>query len=68
MTKVKQDSKPRMIKILIDPEDHMRLRLASAMTDQGISEFCQVTVVEKARQLTKDIKLPKASTKLEAPQ
>jgi hypothetical protein len=68
MAKVKQESKPRLIKILIDSEEHMRLRLAAAMMDQGLSEFCRATVVEKVMDLTKDVKLPKKISKAEATQ
>jgi hypothetical protein len=68
MTGVKQESKPRLIKLLVDPEEHMRLRLAAAMMDQGMSEFCRATVVEKVRELTKDIKLAKRSAKSDTAQ
>jgi uncharacterized protein (DUF1778 family) len=63
MAKEKADAKSRMIKIAVTADDHVRLRLAAAMTDQAISEFCREVVLERARELTKEIKLPGKTNK-----
>ena len=51
------DQKKRLIKILVDPEDQLRLKMAALMSDQSVAEFCKGIVVAKAREVTKGIQL-----------
>lgn len=56
--RVAGEPKPRLIKLCFKVEDHVRLRLAAAMSDQAVGEFCRELVLAKALELTKGIALP----------
>jgi hypothetical protein len=58
-----RDLRPRLVKLHIAADDHVRLRLAAVMLDQGIAEFCQKAVVARSQELTKDIQLPGGAAK-----
>lgn len=51
------ESKPRIIKLFVTPEDHIRLRLAAVISDQSVGAFCRELVLSKVQELTKDISL-----------
>jgi len=48
----------RQIKFLLPEEDHNAVRLAAAMRQMTMAEYCREIVMEDARELTKDIKIP----------
>ena len=56
------EPKPRLIKLFVKFEDHVRLRLAAVMSDQAVAEFCRELVLAKALELTKGIPLPARSS------
>lgn len=61
------DHKARLVKMHIGPEDHARLRLAAVMRGQGIGEFCRNAVVTNAKEVTKNVELPRMARKVREP-
>lgn len=56
------DPKPRLIKLFFKVEDHVRLKLAAVMSDQGVGDFCREVIMAKAREMTKGIQVPARSS------
>lgn len=56
----KATEKKRQIKILLPERDHYVVKVAAAVSDTTIAEFCRDVVIAEAQRLTKDMKLPDA--------
>jgi hypothetical protein len=51
----------KQIKILLQPEDHDRLRIAAAFRRQPMAEFCRHVVLVEVNRLTQGVGLPAAA-------
>ncbi|MBN71633.1 MAG: hypothetical protein CME32_20425 [Gimesia sp.] len=60
MAKKATDTK-KQIKFLVKPEDQHILRMAAAMKNQPMAEFCRDVVLQKAHNVVKNFKPPKVS-------
>ncbi|WP_339676765.1 hypothetical protein [uncultured Gimesia sp.] len=52
------DNNKRQIKIFINAEEHRNVRLAAALMDTTMAEFCRDIVLKESHDLTKNLKLP----------
>jgi hypothetical protein len=59
----KASEKKRQIKILLPEHDHYVVKVAAAVSDSTIAEFCRDVVIREAQKLTKGMNLPDSAGK-----
>ena len=50
----------RQVKFWLSPEDHHRLRIAAAVSDQTMADLCSEAVMARVNELTSGVRLPRS--------
>lgn len=56
------DNSKRQIKFHITADEHRIIRLAAALGDTTMAEFCRDVVLRESQDVTKNIKLPRRNS------
>jgi hypothetical protein len=52
------EQKPRVIKLVVPPRDHARIRIAAALEETNIADFCRRVVLAEATRRVGNLDLP----------